>query len=439
MMRISNTAFHWNIRHLFFVFIISVSILSMMFGNRLLKAHQRSEQNSMNVNDLPILKTHNQSFVKENSEIENKQRIIDKESVRNNQRVENKQRIINNEKLVLIAVNENPSYLFSGIISALFWKRKYNFSSVFITVGPEKEWNSDPLLLLASKTFEQVSQMTNSYQRIHLDCPKSISISLSQTVRVFASLLPQLQNNSWMMIADSDWWTIDERILDRNGKSMLFTNVKQAGDFLKEWKVFMYNAHHIGMFVSQWRSLLGLPLPKNQKDLAAITTTYVQNFFGLSMRNLKNPNFPNLQIGADKSIPDPTASSVNLTEIAEKAISNKPPATMTFPPDKVERTKWYMDQYLLAWHLDKFPLLRTDAHFENESDSEMKMDVWNGNLTCEDLKFRVRDVHIKYSVGDWNLIRIVFVCFTSKEDLQFIDDFQKKLEIIRKEMRHRKS
>jgi len=113
-----------------------------------------------------------------------------------------------------------------------------------------------------------------------------------------------------------------------------------------------------------------------------------------------------------------------LKAIALKAISERPPEHMSLPPQKSAHTQWFMDQYLLAWKMDKFPFYKNDSFLEQYSGQRIHV---SDSFNCAD-HGHVRDVHIKYSSGSWPLIRSVFACFVKKEDMDLIDEFQNKFQ-----------
>ena len=144
------------------------------------------------------------------------------------------------------------NYVFDLPLTVIAWQR-IGFKSIVFISGAKSEWQVSPVLKLVLRYLKDLHAVV-----FFVEAKVENWIMLSQTSRLFACCLKDLNPGDYLLTSDSDLWPIDaDKYQIRPGKSLLSTYANCCGDFNhKSERFLMLPLSNIGATVSTWQYIM---------------------------------------------------------------------------------------------------------------------------------------------------------------------------------------
>ncbi|KAJ3011504.1 hypothetical protein HKX48_006802 [Thoreauomyces humboldtii] len=328
------------------------------------------------------------------------------------------------KQYAVIASEENPMYSFFIPLTAMVWARYVGFTPIVFLIDDDSTKDGAPGVAPSdagpSGRFFPIVEKLLRDQNIgivrHLKPNSSLPANgqvLSQSSRLMASLLPELDVHAYVLTSDVDLWPLAQR--------PYWTNEVQQERFNVSGKdISLYNAlccghgnvagieyreypmSCIGMAVETWKQVLGVQSVGSHKQTTAqVQDAVVQGTNDLLTRHLGYG----------------TSSALVL-------------------PEKGVLTRWYYDQILVSYLL-ALPGEHTGRLLEIPRDTlsdRMDRIAWPADVSGETLPNFV-DAHLLrpgYEDKNWPRLRNLLALLLSEADMSVVDKY---LEDFRKAMK----
>ncbi|KAJ3132662.1 hypothetical protein HDU90_006714 [Geranomyces variabilis] len=314
----------------------------------------------------------------------------------------------------VIASEENPMYSFFVPLTAMVWERYIGFTPIVFLIDEDSTKDGAPGVApadaVASGRLFPVIEEFLRVQRLgivrHLKPNASLPANgqvLSQTSRLMASLLPELEANAYLLTSDVDlwplaptpYWTSEAQQSQRNvsGQDIALYNALCCGhDILAGVHYREYPMSCIGMSVKTWHQVIGIKPLSSWASTAQVQDAVVQRTNSLLSRHLGYGTPNPLQL-----------------------------------PEKGGLTRWYYDQILVSYLL-ALPGDHTGRLLEIPRDTvsdRMDRIAWPTYIFKESLSKYV-DAHLLrpgYSDDNWPSLRRLLALLLCAEDMVAVDNY----------------